>query len=71
MRRRLHQPTRIGILVAFGIVIAAHVLATRYAFSHLAVPGALAIGVVVLVLVKHVGAAALLGPLYRRVRRRL
>lgn len=66
-----HRLTKRGwILVVVTIVVIGHALAMRYVLSHVAVSTTVVAGVVVLIVAKHLGAAAVLGPLYTRLRRR-
>ncbi len=52
------------------VVIAVRAVAIRYVLSHVVVSAAVVSGVAVLMIAKHLGAVAVLGPLYARLRRR-
>jgi len=51
-------------------MLAGHLLAMRYVLSHIAASAAVVSGLVVVMVAKHLGAAALFGPLYARFWRR-
>jgi hypothetical protein len=58
------------ITAVVATVLLANLSAMRYVLSHTTASAAVASGVVVLMIAKHLGAAALFGPLYARFRRR-
>ena len=55
------------LLAGVGILIVGHGIVLYYVSSHVAVSAAVVSGVIVLIVIKHLG---LLGPLYGLVRRR-
>ena len=63
-------PKHIWLLVLIAVVLIGHLVALRYLLSHVAVSAAVVSGVVVVIIGKHLGAAAAFGPLYARFRRR-
>ena len=68
MKRRSLQLRRTWMLVAIAVfLVAGHGIILYYFSSHLALSAAVASGVIVVVVIKHVG---LLGSLYGRLRRR-
>jgi len=65
---RLRSMTRFLILSAAALVlVSGHAIFLRYVVSHTALSGAVLLGVIALVVLKHVG---LLGALYAAFRRR-
>ena len=62
------QRSRIGVVVALAVaLIAGHAVVLYYASSHLALSAGLGSGVILLIVIKHLG---LLGPAYALFRRR-
>ncbi len=65
---RLRPMTRLLILSAAALLlVSGHAIFLRYVVSHTALSGAVLLGVIALVVIKHVG---LFGPLYAVFRRR-
>jgi len=66
-RHRLSKIRLWIVLLGVAVLVAAHGVILYYAASHTALPFALASGVLLLVVVKHLG---LFGPVFALVRRR-
>jgi hypothetical protein len=54
------------LLVGLAVLIASHGVILYYVWSHMALSAAAVSGVIILIVIKHLG---LLGPLYARFRR--
>jgi hypothetical protein len=67
MNRHIHLPKRVWIIPLLVVALIAGHAILYYAMSHKVLSGAVASGVIVLVVIKHLG---LLGPFYALLRRR-
>ncbi len=56
--------------IVVALVIGGHVVAARYALSHIALSATVVSSLVLLMIAKHLGAAVVVGPLVARWRRR-